>query len=230
MSNILIVESHNDQYFIQALLDHLQLQNFKFNNPICAIDDYECLKGLDKEKLKMALGRLKNRLLKPQDEIVEKIGIIIDLDQDTVENRLKLVNSAIQEVFATELTIPQVNHWITVPVDSEVQVSISCYFMNVDGKGELETVLKTIKCKISTYANCLAQWRKCIETENKLTDKAFDKFWIQVYQRFDCCDKKEKYQADENCNFQASLKKGAYDLDSPILDTLKKFLMKVSSS
>lgn len=230
MSNVLIVESHNDQYFIQALLEHLELQQVKLNSPICAIDDYQCLNGLDKEKLRLALTRLKNQLLKPKDEVIGKIGIIIDLDQDTVENRLKLVNAAIQEVFATELAIPQVNHWITVPVDADVSVEISCYFMNVGGKGELETVLKAIKCKTSTHTDCLDKWRECVKTEHKLTDKAFDKFWIQVYQRFDCCDKKEKYQADENCNLQASLKKGAYDFDSPTLDTLKEFLMNVSTS
>jgi len=230
VSNVLIVESHNDQYFIQALLDHLKLQDFKFNNPICAIDDYECLKGLDKEKLKMALGRLKNRLLKPQDEIVKKIGIIIDLDNDTVQNRLDLINAAINSVFAATMTISQVGQWVVVPVDTDIQVSISCYFMNVNGKGELETVLKAIKSQKSTYADCLEQWRNCItENELKLTDKEFDKFWVSTYHRFDCCDKKEKYRSEIKCSHEASFKKGIYNFDSPVLQELKQFLLELTS-
>lgn len=229
VSNVLIVESHNDQYFIQALLDHLKLQNFKFNNPICAVDDYECLRGLDKEKLKMALSRLKNRLLKPQDKIVEKIGIIIDLDNDTMQNRLKLVNAAIQEIFATELAIPQVGQWVSIPVDTEIHVNISCYFMNVNGKGELETVLKAIKSQKSLYADCLEHWRNCItENELKLTDKEFDKFWVSTYHRFDCCDKKEKYRSEIKCNHEASFKKGVYDFNSPLLQELKSFLISLT--
>ena len=231
MSNTLIVESQNDQYFIEALLVHWGFKNLKIDPPICGIDDYQCLNGLNQKQLVYTLADWKRDALgESLGNNTKKIGIIIDLDQGTPENRLKLVNSAIQEIFATELTIPQVNHWITVPVDSEVQVSISCYFMNVDGKGELETVLKAIKCQKSTYADCLELWRKCItENELKLTDKEFDKFWVSIYHRFDCCDKKEKYRSEIKCNHEASFKKGIYDFDSPLLQELKNFLISLTT-
>lgn len=228
MSNTLIVESLNDQYFIEALLIHWGFKNLKIDPPICGIDNFQCLKGLSQKQLRQTLADWKRDA--PGESISNKIGIIIDLDQDTVENRLKLVNSAISEVFATDHTISKMNHWITVPVDAEVSVEISCYFMNVGGKGELETVLKAIKCKPSTHADCLDKWRECIETEHKLTDKAFDKFWIQVYQRFDRCDENEQKQAGKKCDLQASFQKGAYDFDSDHLKELKIFLETLSET
>jgi len=228
VSNTLIVESLNDQYFIEALLTHWGFKNLKIDPPICGIDNFQCLEGLSQKQLTQTLADWKRDA--PGETFGNKIGIIIDLDQESVENRLKLVNSAISKVFETELVISQMNHWIIVPVDDAgVSVEISCYFMNVDGKGELETVLKAIKCKTSTHADCLEQWRQCVEIENKLTEKVFDKFWIQVYERYDCCDKKERYQAGEKCSFKASLEKGAYDLDSPILADLITFLKTASS-
>jgi hypothetical protein len=179
------------------------------------------------KSLKKALVNLKNELLQTGRN-VEKIGIIIDLDQDTVENRLRLVNAAIQEVFGKEFVISRKNEendWITVRVDSDVSVKISCYFMNVDGKGELETVLKAIACKTSTHADCLAQWRECIGIENKLTDKEFDKLWVQVYQRYDCCSKKDREKAEKNCsNLKRFLKKEFYNFNSPVLADLREFL------
>lgn len=142
-----------------------------------------------------------------------------------------MVNSAIQEVFTTELAIAQVNDWITIAIDAEVSVKVSCYFMNVGGKGELETVLKAIKCKDSIHATCLTSWRGCVKNQSiLLTDKAFDKFWVSVYQRFDCCDKKQRHQADKECNLKSSLEKGAYDLDNPILQALKSFLTNISTT
>lgn len=71
----------------------------------------------------------------------------------------------------------------------------------------------------------------CVEaTGLELTNNEFDELWINTYERFDCCTKKQRKDAKKNCSFKPSIKKGAYDLDSPILDTIKEFLMNVSSS
>jgi hypothetical protein len=222
VSNVLIVESENDKYFVEALIEHWQYANITLNSPICSIDDYECLAGLSAKKLKYSLSLLKNESRKRN---IEKIGIILDMDNETESSRIKMVNTAIQESFETDEQLKSVNEFITVDIDGNSQVKIACYFTNVDGKGELETVLKAIKSKPSIYADCLTNWKDCIETAGqKLTDKDFDKFWISIYQRFDCCSKREKYQANRKCSNEASMKKAIYNFDSPILDDFKQFL------
>jgi hypothetical protein len=45
VSNLIIVESENDQYFIEALIEKLNLRNIEVGKPICKIDDFDCLGG-----------------------------------------------------------------------------------------------------------------------------------------------------------------------------------------
>ena len=113
--------------------------------------------------------------------------------------------------------------------------------MNVQEKGELETLLKTIKTKPSAYADI---WKECVknhfnsETENKndkiISDKDFYKFWLSNYIRFDTCTSYEKKQAFRKCslyNFDYVLlnKKDIFDYDHSALDTLKRYLCLVSN-
>lgn len=225
MSKILIVESENDKYFIEALLCHLHpnLNGLQVDEPMCQIDDYQCLNGLDQKKLTNTLCNLKDQALK---DGIEQIGIILDQDNETEKNRINLVNEAIAGVFNTQIKISVIAQFVTVPIDDNLTVKLACYFTNVDGKGELETVLKAIKSQKSVYADCLEEWRNCLQArEKELSDKDFDKFWVSVYQRFDCCSKKEKSQAFKKCSQEVSLKnKKIYNFDSPVLDGLKEFL------
>jgi len=217
VSNLVLVEGDRDKEFIETLTQHC-----KINNVIC-----NPFGGIT--KLSYELDDLKKKSIIQNQ--VKKIGIITDLDEDSKKDRLdSIINEAIQEVFGKEFVISQVNDWITVPVDAEVSVEISCYFMNVNGRGELETVLRAIKKKDSPRADCLEQWRKCVgETGMKLTDNEFDELWINTYERFDCCTKKQRKDAKKNCSFKPSIKKGAYDFDSPVLQELKQFLIALTS-
>ena len=88
MNSLVIVESHNDKYFIEKLRDELGLTNIKIDEPICNITDYECLNGLSK-KLQQTLKEIKF------DEY-QKIGIIIDADNEGIEKRIDLINSCIR--------------------------------------------------------------------------------------------------------------------------------------
>ncbi len=55
------------------------------------------------------------------------------------------------------------------------------------------TVLKAIKSHDSTYADCLNNWKICLEQKNKtIKPKKFDKFWLNIYLRYDCCTKNEQ--------------------------------------
>jgi hypothetical protein len=118
---------------------------------------------------------------------------------------------------------------INLVFTGDLAVEFSIHILNIDGEGELETLLKQIKSKDSPIADCLDAWRQCLLTKEKnIKQKDFDKFWINVYQRFDTCSKQEQKQAGRKCNFEASLKKPIYDFDQPELFELKKFLKQLS--
>ena len=203
MSNILIVESENDKFFIEALIEHIDI-DVKVGNPICTIDEYNCMGGMG--KLKHKLKELKSRLLK--GDKINQVGIIFDADKVGIGERKRQINEIKDSVFKSN------------------ELDLKIFIMNLNGKGELETLLKEIKSKPSPIADCLESWQECLK-DNKLDKKEFDKLWIQIYQRYDCCYKQEQKQAGKKCNNEASLKdKSIYDFDKDCteLSKLKEFL------
>jgi hypothetical protein len=227
MSNLLIVESENDKFFIEALIRHLNLTNIEVSDGlICNIDDYECLSGLSSTKLVTILNAVKFRVKK---EDIQNIGILIDIDDKTIAERLTLINDSLQNVFETQNTLKAQNTFIEAPVDEFQNVQIATYFTNAAGKGELETLLKAIKSKKSIHADCLDSWQQCLRTNNiregqGLKQKDFDKFWVQMYIRYDTCTKKESKQAGTKCNNQVAMSKPIWNFDHEYLDGLKIFL------
>lgn len=105
--------------------------------------------------------------------------------------------------------------------------------MNVNGKGELETVLKEIKTQPSPYADCLKSWRACVESEEKeVTEKEFVKSWIQNYIRLDTCFT-SKYRGNKGkyCSMRQldnilarTGDKVTFDLHHELLNPIKEFL------
>ena len=222
MKSLIIVESDNDKFFIEKLRDELGLTNIKIDEPICNIHDYECLNGLSETKLKQILKEIKF-------DHYQKIGIIIDADNEGIEKRIDLINSCIRtlEDVSSDFTITKINEFIKI--ESLDGVEIGCYITNVDGNGELETVLKAIKSQDSTYADCLEAWKTCLTSKGKTTtDKDFDKFWVNNYLRFDTCTKQEQKQADKNCKNEVAIKKDIWDFKNPILYDLKEFIKKLN--
>jgi len=209
VSNLLIVESENDKFFIEALITNMNL-NVKVDNPICSIDEYNCIGGIG--KLKYKFEELKSRILKGDE--FNNIGIIFDADSIGIDKRTEEIEKIKNSVF------------------TQYDLELKIFIMNVDGNGELETLLKQIKSKPSPIADCLNSWQECLN-EKQLTKKELDKFWIQIYQRYDCCSKKEKKQAGIKCNNEVSLKnKSIYNFDKNIkeLIDLKRFLENFSGN
>ena len=211
MGNILIVESENDKYFIEGIINHINL-DIKIEEPICSIDEYECLGGIG--KLKERLEALNYRVISGE---IDRVGIIFDADKEGVEKRTQDIETEIG-FFIDNL-----------PNEFKKIVKFSIYIMNKNGFGELETVLKEIKSKDSIIADCLDSWQGCLPEDKKLNQKEFDKFWTQIHQRYDCCSKKEAKQAGRKCNNEVSFSKGIYDLDNPILKDLKEFLQEIGA-
>lgn len=238
MSSLLIVESHNDKFFIEALSEFLSI-DVKVNQPICQIDDYECLNGLSEKKLFECIDEVKF-------DDYTKIGIILDADKEGIENRLALIDSIIKQ-FDDTIEIKNIN----TPIRSDkLNIEFVCYITNVDGYGELETLLKMIKSEESPFADCLDTWRECLKKSGKeINNKDFDKFWVSNYLKFDTCTnskhrgQKAKYCANEvannaeDCNeikitmesSSETIKKTIWDFEHTALTDLKAFLHLLSS-
>lgn len=220
VSSLLVVESVNDQYFIERLLTALNIDDVHVGSPICAIDDYECLNGLSETKLANTFAELKIRIEK---DGIDNIGILLDADQQGSAQRLALIERAAQKSLDETLQINRENHWHH---STALDLNIACHILNINDEGELETVLKTIKSKPSPFADCLEAWKTCLaDNKQTINQKEFDKFWVSIYQRYDTCSKKEKKQAYRKCSYQASLAKDCWDFSHTTLDDLKGFLM-----
>ena len=224
--NILIVESKNDKHFFQAIIRKLNL-DIEITAPILISDeDYREMYGLNHQKLKDALGNLKANIQKGE---IEKVGVIIDIDDDREEDRLKFVDKCIQQVFSNSESLSKVNEFINLNFE-DFSIQLACYFTNLDGKGELETVLKAIKQKESIHADCLESWKNCLGSNGKtIKDKDFDKFWVSIYVRFDTCSNQDKKQAGRKCNmgefkYVMENKSEIWDLEHPTLKNLNQFL------
>ena len=226
MSNILIVESKNDKIFIEKLIEILNFDNIEIDEPIC-VDDYECLDGWSKTAIIRALKSLSASLPKKN---ITKIGIVIDQDKHTKQERLNLINECVEQVFTKSALLNDVSSLIEVKSNFDISLQLGCYFTNVNGQGELETVLKTIKTQLSPHADCLESWRNCLKgTGKNISDKDFDKFWISNYIRYDTCSPQESKQAGRKCGMSAfdyvlKEKSHIFDFEHPVLDGLKAFL------
>ncbi len=208
---------------MQAMVEKINCE-VQVEKPIY-IDDYERLEGLSETKLITTLKALEADL---QKRDIEKIGIIIDIDNYSEAERLEFVNECIQQVFESE-TLSNTKQFIDICGDNGTKAKLACYFTNVGGKGELETLLKAIKARESPHADCLDSWKTCIESQGQqINQKGFDKFWVSIYLRYDTCSDNEQQQAGRKCSMSGfdyvmEHKKDIWDWDNPALDDLKEF-------
>ncbi|EDN68847.1 hypothetical protein BGP_5494 [Beggiatoa sp. PS] len=241
--NILIVESENDQYFIEALAKKVSSEN-----QVCRIDDYK-YSSLDEKKLTTvitgALDRVRN---------ISKLGIILDMDNSTPEKRIQLINKCLKNSFhERNYPVPcnlltNIKEFITNPLDDYLNVKIACFFTNIDGEGELETVLKAIAFKPEpVFADCLyTGWKSCLEKNGKtigkrgepcdISEKELLKLWVDFYKRFDTLKRRDRNEKNtdwkgimlgienEKGKIKEARGKEIFDLQSDKLKELKSFL------
>lgn len=241
----IIVESKNDKAFLQALRKHI-IQTEQSNDiQISEIEsnEYRQLNGLNEKALsKVIYEALDER----EDSPKQQIGILLDWDNESKEDRLNLVNKAINSaiqkwlpykkatISPTVVTLIDVNTPVSVvaDIDGEPQtIEFVTYFTHVDNKGELDTLLKAIiPAEAAVFANSLECWKKCFEDKGKELDKKkFDKFWLAVYIRFDTCPKDDSRDAENKCNGESlsyvfENKPHIFDWNNALLDEIKTFL------
>jgi hypothetical protein len=237
-------DSENDQYFIEALAKKVY-----YENKVCRIDEYK-YSSLDEKKL---TTQITNALIDVKSRSVSKIGIILDMDNSTLQERLALINKCLKKSFA-DCGYPEPSHllintkeFITNPIDDDLDVKIAGFFTNIDGEGELETVLKAIKLKPSVFADCLyEEWKNCLTNKGKkigqkgeqcdISDKELLKLWVDFYKRFDTLKRNQRDEKNTDWKgiMRGETKKGEklkkvrgediFDLQSDKLKDIKLFL------
>ena len=235
--NRLVVESKNDKAFVEAVIKHLNNRiltvDASVDTPICRIDDFECLGGLNERKLTTKIEDVIDDVLKRG---IKKVGVLIDIDNEGTNQRLKMVSNCLSKAMEIkfgkpyDISISEANQLFDIIIDDNTSFQLACHFTNVDGKGELETVLKTIKTQESPFADCLHEWQRCLQANGKdISQKDFDKFWLSNYVRFDTCSRNDKKQSEGKCSIQnfdyvMENKSQIFDFDNNLLEDLKRFL------
>lgn len=210
--NKLIVESKNDKFFIERLIKILNLQNIEVSEPICLIDECICLDGL---------GNLEKKLRDEKLDSINKIGILLDADNEGVSKRIDEINKILKNL-DINIVFENINE---LKKDEKKDIEIACHILNIKDKGSLDNILKAIAKSPSNYADCLESWKKCLEEKKeKVSDPIFTKFWVNNYLRFDTCTKEEQKQISEKCNFEKALEKDVWNFEHQALDSLKDFL------
>lgn len=210
--NKLVVESKNDKIFVEKILKILNFQNIEVSEPICLIDECICLDGL---------GNLEKKLRDEKLDSINKIGILIDADNEGVSKRIEEVNKILKNL---DINV-EFNNINQLKKDEKKDIEIACHILNIEDKGSLDNILKAIAKSPSNYADCLESWKKCLEEKKeKVPDTVFTKFWVNNYLKFDTCDKEEKKQISKKCSFEKALEKDVWNFEHQVLDSLKDFL------
>lgn len=188
--NKILVEGKNDVAFINALLKFI---NKKID--VSAIDVKSLEKGLSENTLTIALEEFRDKEIYHYN----KLGIIIDIDNNTQKERLDFIASIINKVFSIKINVEDVGTEYSITFNKNSFI-LSIWLMNVNGKGELMTVLREIKKQNSSIADCI---QVCCSQKNDFNQKAFDDDWSHLYMKWDCCSLKER---KSHINFSLALK------------------------
>ncbi|AWL17882.1 aldolase/synthase [Acinetobacter nosocomialis] len=229
MNHKIIVESFNDQAIYTHVLKNFCTSNTDVETFTDGLDWIE-LAGLERTKLITKLKDIRSELIRAQE--ITKIGIIIDLDDSSVEERIKFLNELCSEAFELTIDIEKVSEFKLYEIpEQDIEFKLAYCFSGLNGQGELEHLLKEIAdTSNSHHANCLETgWKQCLASKGIIVrDKDLRKLWIDFYKRMDCLSHKERKQAKQNVQWDTFLslypEKFDFSKDIPELNDLRQFL------
>ena len=215
---IIIVEDNNDKYTFEAIIRHIHLSDNLLVQDTPDIDwEFVSAEKNAEEPTALiaALRGLQNDIFK---EKYDKIAIVQDIDFNSKENRLLLVNTAFQTAYPVEYQeITDTNTLVPFSfiqddagMEEPLTVLVACHFVGLTKngikQGEIEDILKAVKAQPSPLADCIDEHLpECMKvSEEKLRDKDLVKQWINNYQRYDTLQKKKRnYKATQWENVMA---------------------------
>ncbi|OQX11036.1 MAG: hypothetical protein BWK80_45150, partial [Desulfobacteraceae bacterium IS3] len=110
----------------------------------------------------------------------KNIGILLDADDEGIQAKIEnKINPAIKEAFQAENAVKAPNEISPINYKSNI-VNIFCYIFNIDGKGELEDILKEIRIdKNAEIPICLERFVECMKGFNEAyPEKEYKKNFI----------------------------------------------------
>ncbi len=245
----IIVEAEGDKFTFEAIIRHIKLQDKLSVNAIPSIlTDIEwSLISKEKDYPRSLIKGLKDLISDITSNKYDKIAIIRDLDLDSKQDMLTVVNKALSEAYAhyNIKEIDDVNKLVPFTfsqydTEEPVTVQFACYFVhqvNDKGmaKGEMEDILKAIKAKPSPIADCVDKHLpEClnINNEDELREKDLVKLWINNYQRYDTLSRKilKNHSQQATTKYIMENRPEIYDFDKdlPEFNELKAFLKMMS--
>ena len=146
--------------------------------------------------------------------------------------------TAINEAFGADVIVKpfsKPNEFGSLIFDSgtpeEIEVKVACFFVGLNGNGEIEDLLKAIKSQSSPLADCIHEnLPHCLEVHGitDVNDKELVKLWLNNYQRYDSLAKKERTASNtkwESVMMKRGTKLFDFSKDEvPELHALKVFL------
>lgn len=237
--DILIVEGLSDKYFLDYLLKNVINRD---NVTVEAVNKVEIIEIGGLGNLPEKIGS-KISVLSRQSN--NRMGIVVDLDNEKTgggyEKRLQTINDAVQKSFSIYFqnqgksvdieNFSAENNIINILINDKASVEITYYFIHLDGKGELEDILREIKIHNSFHADCVDEgWRCCLKQKGlEKTDKEINKTWLDYYIRHDILSADERRDAKRTCNLgyvlnDESRKGKIFNFEHEYLKNLKDFL------
>lgn len=232
MNHKIIVESFNDQAIYSYILNNYCTSKADIETISDSLDWVD-LGGLSPNALIIKLKDIKSDIFKASTSL--KIGVIIDIDEASIEDRLKLLNEACSSAFGIEITIEQTNDFQTFIIKDEnhddFDFKLAYCLAGLDGQGELEHILKEIADITSSHhANCLETgWIQCLKAkEISIDTKQLRKLWMDFYKRLDCLDAQQARKASDNVRWKRFLElhgdKFDFNKNLKELNEIKSFL------
>lgn len=231
MNHKIIVESSNDQDIYTHILNHF-CRSATDVEPFVDELDWVELKGLERSKLIIKLKEIRSELIRATT--TAKIGIVIDLDDSSIEERIEFLNNLCSEAFDLTIDIERESEFKLYEIpEYDIDFELAYCFSGLNGQGELEHLLKEIAdISIANHANCLESgWTTCLNQKGiTVKDKDLRKLWIDFYKRYDCLNNKQKSNAGKYTQWKHFLEKhpDKFDFSKDIqeLKNIKSFLAK----
>ncbi|WP_219700053.1 DUF3226 domain-containing protein [Brachyspira pilosicoli] len=120
MNNLIIVESNNDKFFIERLIEYSNINNIN----VQCICEFECLDGI---------SNLSKKLEEIKFDKYDRVGIILDADKEGINRRIEFINKALKNI-CDDIEFTKINK---LEKSFKLDVDFICHIMNVDGYGEL---------------------------------------------------------------------------------------------
>jgi hypothetical protein len=186
-------------------------------------------------------------LLSPIKEVPiqkHRIAIIWDMDTLTEVQRIEQCNNAIQlaiieimnkspdYLIKFDTPLSAAGHFTVLTVNS-VSVEIGAYFINHNGSGEMEDLLKAIKTQPSPIADCVdTLLPDCLaqQNQNPPRDKDLVKLWMNHYIRYDTLLPHQRKAAHTKWQHVMEKRANLFDFGRAGitgLDALKHFLVQL---